>query len=364
MAIDRRQLLISLLASAAASVPSLAGAGPRFVSCRMDARNEASVCIFDLDGRELFSTRLPARGHDTAMRPESGEFVAFARRPGNWFVAVDRQSGQVNAAVVAAEHRHFYGHGAFSADGRLLYATENNLVSGDGVIGIYDATRGYARIGEFPSGGIGPHDVCLTPRKPVLIVANGGLRTHPATGRETLNPADMKPNLALLDARDGAVLGRIELADGLRKLSIRHLAVASDGSACFGCQHEGDADEQPPLVGTLSPGGKIALFSAPDDALRRMQNYVGSVCLDGSESFIAATSPRGGQVMIWDRGSGRLAKTVSLFDVCGIAAAAPGTMIASSGNAGIRCLRADDGSRCDSVPMLLNWIWDNHLRRV
>ncbi len=36
-----------------------------------------------------------------------------------------------------------------------------------------------------------------------LVVANGGLRTHPDTGRETLNPDDMSPNLALIDLATG-----------------------------------------------------------------------------------------------------------------------------------------------------------------
>ena len=52
-----------------------------------------------------------------------------------------------------------------------------------------------------------------------------GCATHPDTGRETLNPGDMKPNLALIDLRHHDVLATQELDASLRQLSIRHLAV-------------------------------------------------------------------------------------------------------------------------------------------
>src|SRR5438552_1061500 len=81
-------------------------------------------------------------------------------------------------------------HGAFSADGSLLYATENDNLTGSGLIGIYDATAGYRRLGEMSSRGIGPHDLALMPDGMTLAVANGGLRTLPESGREVLNPDD------------------------------------------------------------------------------------------------------------------------------------------------------------------------------
>ena len=237
------------------------------------------------------------------------------------------------------------------------------MATGNGVVGLYDATSGYRRLGEFPSGGIGPHDIALLPGGGVLLIANGGLKTNPGSGRETLNPGDMKPNLALVD-RHGAVARRIELDAPLRRLSIRHLAVAPDGVAAFGCQHEGGADEQPLLVGTLDPDGGVAFLAAPDDALQRMENYVGSVSFDESGEFIAAASPRGGQIMVWRKASGKLVKVQAITDVCGVAALGAGRFAASSGNAGIGEIVADGHGVVAASPVLLNWIWDNHLRRL
>jgi hypothetical protein len=185
--IDRRELLAALAAAVscrALGTPAHAGshALPLYVSCRNDAEGRSSVAVFSLDGGDLFSTVLPSRGHDIVARPGGTELVVFARRPGNWAVVLDLAYRRIAQTILAREDRHFYGHGAFSADGRLLLASENNADTGDGLLGIYDATDGYRRMGEIGSRGIGPHDLKLLPDRKTLAVANGGLRTLPDRG--------------------------------------------------------------------------------------------------------------------------------------------------------------------------------------
>ncbi|MEO1747268.1 MAG: DUF1513 domain-containing protein, partial [Pseudomonadota bacterium] len=69
---------------------------------------------------------LPARGHDIVARPENHELIVFARRPGTFAAAVDPQNRRAPTIFHCGADRHFYGHGCFSADGVLLYATEND----------------------------------------------------------------------------------------------------------------------------------------------------------------------------------------------------------------------------------------------
>jgi hypothetical protein len=241
MAIDRR----SLLAGIASAVLLRAGAASGgqspalFIACRADAAGGASVAMFSADGAELFATELPARGHDIAVRPGARDAVVFSRRPGNWFTVIDLADRRVVATVLAKANRHFCGHGAFAAAGQLLIATENDIATGHGKLGIYDATAGYRRIGEFSSHGTGPHDIALLPDGRRLVVANGGLRTDPASGRETPDLAGMRPSLAVVDARDGTLLGRSTLDPCLNGLSIRHLTVSPEGSVCFGFSMKG-----------------------------------------------------------------------------------------------------------------------------
>ncbi|WP_112661643.1 DUF1513 domain-containing protein [Microvirga flavescens] len=369
-AIDRRSFLAALSATIAASGGSrLAFAGtpePLFVSASLDSSDAAYVAVFALDGRMLFNTRLPERGHDIAIRPFSEDLVVFARRPGNWAAIIDRNSGNVTRVVTSPPGRHFYGHGVFSADGGLLYATENAMATGDGVLGIYDATADYRRVGEMPSYGIGPHDLAFLPGHRHIVVANGGIKTHPGTGREILNKDEMEPSLALVDPQSGSVLVKTDLGAALKGLSIRHLAVTAAGTTVFGCQFEGDPNEMPPLVGVMTPDGKTRFLDMPEDDLGALQNYVGSVSLDASGKLAAATSPRGNTIAFWDVSSGQYLGRRRMSDVCGVAAAPiEGVLLATSGNSGVRLapvatqeLKRLGGTELD------RWTWDNHLRRL
>jgi hypothetical protein len=148
-----------------------------------------------------------------------------------------------------------------------------------------------------------------------------------------------------------------ELDYALRRLSIRHLAMRGDGLLAFGCQHEGDSENLPPLLGTLSPGGKISLLEVPEDALARLHNYVGSVGFDDSGTWLTATSPRGGAALIWNMRRGALAASLMLPDVCGVAASGPESFLLSSGNAGLKTAMADGSMTAAGG---LGWIWDNH----
>ena len=70
------------------------------------------------------------------------------------------------------------------------------------------------------------------------MVANGGIDTHPESGRTKLNIATMAPNLAYLNA--GEVIEAVTLPQEMHKNSIRHLAVDNQGQVAFGMQWQGD----------------------------------------------------------------------------------------------------------------------------
>ena len=218
---------------------------------------------------------MPARGHSFAIDAAGGRAVVFGRQPGFALgFGLDGAAGPVELDL--PQDRHFFGHGAFFDDGRLLAATENDFDGGRGVLGIYDASAGgaYRRVGEFDCG-IGPHEVLLLPDGKTLCVANGGILTHPDYGKLELNLDTMRPSLAYLDAASGKLLERVELDSALHRLSIRHLAVAADGAVWFGCQYMGPAGDRPALVGRHRRGQAPELFPArgclaPDAQLHRL----------------------------------------------------------------------------------------------
>ena len=175
--------------------------------------------------------RRPRRGRPEPARSRARRLPAAGRRRGGRLRPPARHlRRRVRAArrpgAPPLRHpadRHFYGHGVFDPTGRLLFATENDVASGQGVLGVYDAADGYRRVGELPAHGVGPHDVALLPDGRTLAVANGGILTRPETGRAKLNLGTMRPSLSYVEA-GAAACSRSAAGVDLRQLSIRHLA--------------------------------------------------------------------------------------------------------------------------------------------
>ncbi|WP_175135769.1 DUF1513 domain-containing protein, partial [Achromobacter pulmonis] len=336
----------------------------RYLAARQRGGRDEAV-VLDGAGQDRRVVPMPARGHSFAIDAASERAVVFGRQPGFFALAFDLRGTRAPLALPLPEDRHFFGHGAYFDGARLLAATENDFDGGRGVLGIYDATPGggYRRIGEFDSGGIGPHEVVLMPDGKTLCVANGGILTHPDYGKLELNLDTMRPSLAYLDAASGALLERVELAPALHRLSIRHLALAGDGSVWFGCQYMGPAGDRPALVGRHRRGAQPELFSGPAATLREMRNYVGSVAADAAGAVIATSSPVGGRVLYWDAASGRWLGETRLADGCGVAPATGAGFLVSSGLGAMLRTDAAGGERPLLSPSRER-SWDNHFRRV
>jgi len=342
------------------------GDRPRlFLSAGADADLTFQVAGFDGDGRTLFAHQLPERGHHVAVSPDHRTAVVCARRAGRFAVAIDLGDFSVIRRIDAVENRHFYGHAAFSADGRLLFATENAYDIGEGRVGIYDASDGFRRVGEWDSRGIGPHQVLLHPDGETLIVANGGILTHPDSDREMLNLDTMAPNLALIDARDGALVARIDMPASLRQLSSRHIAVSDDRRIAVVMQYQGDEGDLPPLVATVDGPGGFRFRDPPEPVLFQMANYCGSTNFAGDGASFGVSSPHGGVFTFWSR-DGAFLTSVPIGDGCGIAAdGRPGGYLLSSGTGGLwRFSLADQRLERLVAPSQPIAHWDNHLTAV
>lgn len=144
-----------------------------------------------------------------------------------------------------------------------------------------------------------------------------------------------------------------------REVFATSLPARGDGVVAFGGQYQGAAEDAPPLIGLLRPGGTPAMLAVQGDALFAMNNYIGSVAFDDDGGSLIATSPEGGAALIWDMAGDRLAASLRLPDVCGAAANGRQSFIVTSGNAGIATLGLT-GLAGPGVEQ--RWIWDNHAR--
>lgn len=303
------------------------------------------------EGSSLFALPLPTRGHAAAAHPARPLAVAFARRPGSFALVVDCSRGAEIARLTPAEGRQFNGHGTFSADGSMLYTSEVVAETSEGRIGLWDGQT-FARIGEWKSGGIGPHDLRLM-QDGSLIVANGGIATDPRD-RAKLNIATMQPNITQLSP-GGEVLARADLPD-LRQNSIRHLALGPQGQIAFAMQWEGDPAEVVPLLGLWTPGSTPRLCPAPESDAHRMKGYAGSIACNAAGN-IALTSPKGGVVQIFEAATGAFVVSHAQTDVCGIAPLGRDTFLFSSGTGAVAELSLSGARRLGQTRAQ----WDNHI---
>jgi uncharacterized protein len=321
-----------------------------------------SVLLLSAAGTIVREIPLSARGHDIAVHAPTGRCVAFARRPGAFAVVFSLHDVNEPTLFEAQIGRHFFGHGAFSADGTTLYVSENNIAEGIGAIGIYDVQRGYKKTGEVPSFGIGPHEIILLSDGRTLAVANGGLDTSPdGGGRENLNTETMAPNLAFIDTQSGHLLGRSDVPPSAQKLSLRHIVEDTRGRIWFGGQWQGNTGDEPGLVGFADRSGKLEL-SAPE-ATTTFRGYIGSVALSRDGRVFAASAPKGGAILYIDTETKKLISTAKLPDACGLAAGTSETTLAETSGFGL-FRQTSAGDNATMSTQLADIAFDNHLRRL
>ncbi|EJB04587.1 hypothetical protein Rleg9DRAFT_3443 [Rhizobium leguminosarum bv. trifolii WSM597] len=354
-AIDRRGFVkaagLGFLASLAPkSLMALERADAVYASGIRAADGSFAVATVTERGEIIDQVKLPARAHGMAFSTASGRTVAFARRPGTYAMIFDPWHKSEPIVISAREDRHFYGHGAFSPDGRLLYASENDFDGNRGMIGIYDASNRFTRIGEFETYGIGPHDMTVSDDGRLLIVANGGIETHPDFGRTKLNLGEMQPSLTLIDAATGALIEKHLLPAQWAELSTRHVDLDDKGRIWFACQYEGHRKDLPPLVGHFAKGEELSFIDLPEQTTRRLANYVGAIAVNRSEGIVGITSPKGGASVTLDARTGKVLAETVIPDAAGIAPAKSGFAVSSY-----------DG---DFLSTRSDVAWDQHIVRI
>lgn len=302
--------------------------------------SDFGVVGIDADRQIVWQTTMPERVHDIVVQPvadaqhelnygnnnnqnsnnqsntsQSRDVVVMGRRPSEKFWVLDTVTGQVKSAIQASANRHFYGHACYSLDGTKLYVTENDTISLDGKIGIYDAHNHYRKIAEFDSHGIGPHELIMHPDGDTLVIANGGIKTERAS-REELNLDNMRPSLVYLNRHDGSLLEQI--APEYNQMSVRHLAMHDDGTVMIGIQFQGAKHVNVPLVLTHKRSEtEFRPLIMPNNQWQRFHQYIASVSVDSKHNLLCVTTPIGGCAAIFDLNTRTLIDTVNLPDCAG-----------------------------------------------
>ncbi len=370
----RRQILLGL--AAAGLAPGLSAENKKsdlltvgqkrevWVSAQGSSAKFFGVSWTDSQSGSVETALSGFRGHAVSahpLRPEN--IIMYGRRPAVTAVEVSLKTGEVEKIFSCADGKHLLGHGCFSKKGHLLYTTEAELKSGRGKIVVRDALS-YRQLDELESYGIGPHEIKLMPDGKTLVIANGGILTHPDTGRKKLNLETMQSSLLYIDLKSGRKLNEITIPEP--KASIRHLDVASDGTVVFAMQVQREAcghNKVVPLVGSHKQGEKVKLFVQPERVTEQMKDYAGSVVINEKHRVVGVTSPKGDLAAFWHIDSGELAGYHQLSDVCGINLTADQSHFVMSSSIGqLRFIEASTLKENKSRRIVSDNIhWDNHL---
>lgn len=307
------------------------------------------------------------RGHGLCQNPVNAEHVVmFSRRPGNYGVRLNATTGEIDGTFQCAADRYMHGHGCFSADGKTLFSTESSIHSGQGKIALRDSQT-LEMIGEFESYGIGPHEVKLMPDGHTLVVANGGLLTHPDSGRKVLNLDTMRSTLSYIDSRTGALISDHTVAES--KASIRHLDVASDGTVAMALQVQRkamDNNEPTALAAIHKQGQAIQVLHAPENLTLKLHDYMGSVAINNRSRLAAFTSPKGDLALFWHLDDLTLQGYHAFHDVCGLTVSQDNKYFVLSNSAGkIRQINTQTLEENIRKRMQFhNVSWDNHMLSI
>jgi len=263
----------------------------------------------------LHREALPTRAHGIVVEPQGTVLVA-SRRPGDWLLRFDPWRQAALAWCWSDGEYCFNGHVVASGDGRRLFSTETSLETGAGSVGVRDAAS-FELVARWPTAGIDPHELVLGVDGS-LWIANGGIETRPETGRTKHHLERMDSSLVRLDAASGRITGQWRLQD--RRLGLRHLAFAADGTLGIALQAEHDDPEEKrsaPILALWQRHQGLRAVALPEGVA--LAGYGGAIARVG-EGF-GVSCQRADRVGCWQlvEGEPGWSPPVALEEACALA---------------------------------------------
>ncbi len=266
------------------------------------ATHELSFALVAIDqqGKHWRTVPLAFHFHGLAANPKQPGRAVLFEKHGPGCCEVNLPSGKVIQTIATGSDQSFYGHGAYSPDGRQLYATETRK-DGTGLISIRDG-RSFSLLGEFPTYGARPHDCRLIDGGATLVVTNGGGK---------LDDEEPAPSVTYIDVRSTKLRERLSFSNP--RINAGHLAIGPRGElAVVSAPRRGLPDGSPGGF-TMRAGDKQFLtVTEPASVVKKMVGEVLSLSIHGPSAVVGVTCPDGNLVTFWDLRQHRLVKS---FDV-------------------------------------------------
>ncbi len=277
--------------------------------------------ILDLDAGNDEPERIPLGffGHGFAMHPKRTHEAALLEKRGPGACYVDLIARRVLETIAPLPGHAFYGHGAFSKEGDVLFAIEMNLSNGEGVVSIRDA-RTFDSIDTFPTYGAAPHDCHLIEDGKTLAITNGG----GPVGSNAL------PCVTFVDVKSQALLEKHEVRNP--NINTGHIAVGFRREfAVVSAPRSGLPEESSTGGVSLRAQGKPWVhMTDPKSLTSKMVGESLSVLLHDRTRSALATHPYGHFITLWDLDTQRLKWSMELPHPRGVTSTLDGKTFAIS----------------------------------
>jgi uncharacterized protein len=211
---------------------------------------------------------------------------------------VDLNAMKMVRKITTSDDKYFYGHGAFTGDGKSLYCTETYLDNKKGIIAIRDAQT-MQNLGEFPTYGDNPHECQLIDNGKVMVVTNAG---------STIG-GNTEPSVTYIDMANQQLIEKVFMTNN--RINTGHIGIAKDGSLVVASAPRDGLDKTDNGGVSIRPKDKhMETITSPNDVVKSMTGEALSVIIHNAKNIAAVTHPDGNMVTFWSISDRRLLNVI------------------------------------------------------
>ncbi|GJM17720.1 MAG: hypothetical protein DHS20C13_30470 [Thermodesulfobacteriota bacterium] len=258
------------------------------------------LSVVNLTLKETRLVPLDFLAHGVIIDPNNYYRLIVFEKIGSGACEIDLKNMKMVRKITTSNDKYFYGHGAFTADGKMMYSTETYLDNKKGIIAIRDAHT-MRNLGEFPTYGDNPHECQLIDNGNVMVVTNAG---------STIG-TNIEPSVTYIDMSNQQLIERVFLTNN--RLNTGHIGIAKDGSLVVASAPRDGLDKTDIGGVSIRPKGKLMkTISSPNEVVQSMTGEALSVVIHSAKNIAAVTHPDGNMVTFWSVSDRQLVSMIQL----------------------------------------------------
>lgn len=280
--------------------PGLLLGGGKYIDTKQADDIQYVVAGTRMDGKAPQLVPVNFFPHGIVIDPNNPFRLMLFEKKGPGACEVDWRSGKMTRTLTPKPGCHFYGHGAFSTDGTLIYATETYLNNQAGTITVRDA-KTLSLLGEFPTYGENPHDCHLFANGEKMAITNAGGNYG----------TDKAPAVTYVEVSSGRLLEKIPL--GHPRINSGHLLLTSAMDlVVVSAPRDGLPTSNPGGISMRPAGETLKTINNPEHIVNNMLGESLSVAVHEPSDTIAVTNPDADLITFWNLAKGEFITSLEI----------------------------------------------------